>query len=75
MQQVQDQLGMPPAAPAPHPEEALCVMCLDAPKDHIITPCGHQCVCEACAEALKRVKRDPVCLSPTGAHQSHIQGL
>jgi hypothetical protein len=56
----------PPAAaasapsPAPHDEETLCVLCLDAPKDHIIIPCGHQCVCEACAEKLKKA-RHPLC--------------
>jgi hypothetical protein len=62
-QQIQARLGVPPAAPAPHPdvEETMCVLCLDAPKDHIITPCGHQCVCGACAEKLKRVKRNPAC--------------
>jgi E3 ubiquitin-protein ligase MUL1 len=58
---VQAQLGVPPAAPAPQAEEEMCVLCLDAPKDHIITPCGHQCVCGACAEKLKRVKRNPAC--------------
>jgi hypothetical protein len=63
MQQVQARLGVPAAAPAPHSdaEEALCVLCLDAPKDHIIIPCGHQCVCGPCAEKLKRVKRNPAC--------------
>jgi hypothetical protein len=61
LQQVQAQLGVPPAAPAPQAEEEMCVLCLDAPKDHIITPCGHQCVCGACAEKLKRVKRNPAC--------------
>jgi hypothetical protein len=25
------------------------VLCFDAPKDHIILPCFHVCVCEACA--------------------------
>jgi ankyrin repeat protein/uncharacterized protein YjgD (DUF1641 family) len=58
VQQVQAQLGVPPAAP--QDEETLCVLCLDAPKDHIIIPCGHQCVCEACAEKLKEA-RHPLC--------------
>ena len=62
LQQVQAQLGsssvVPPAAP--QDEEKLCVLCLDAPKDHIIIPCGHQCVCRACAEKLKKA-RSPLC--------------
>jgi hypothetical protein len=43
MQHVQAQLGVSPAAPAPHPDDAedQCVLCLDAPKDHIIIPCYH----------------------------------
>ena len=62
MQQVQAQLGVPPAAPAPHhdAEETMCVVCFDAPKDHIIVPCGHMCVCEACAEQLTKT-RTPTC--------------
>jgi hypothetical protein len=36
IQQVQAQLGVPPAAPAPHPdaEEMMCVVCFDAPKQY-----------------------------------------
>ena len=68
MQQVQAQLGVPPAAPAPHPdaEETMCVVCFDAPKDHIIVPCGHVCVCEACAEQLTKTRTPmcPVCRGP-----------
>jgi hypothetical protein len=60
LQQVQARLGVPPAAPAPQAEEELCVMCLDARKDHIILPCGHQCVCKGCAEQLTRTKT-PTC--------------
>ena len=54
---MQAQLGVPPKAPAPQAGEEMCVLCLDAPKDHIITLCGHQCVCGACAEKLKDVKQ------------------
>jgi hypothetical protein len=61
LQEAQARLGVPPAAPALHPEETMCVLCLEAPKDHIIIPCGHQCVCGPCAEKLKRVKRSPAC--------------
>jgi hypothetical protein len=65
LQQVQAQLGssvVPPVAPAPD-EEDQCVMCFDAPKDHIIIPCGHVCVCEACANQLTQVRKPtcPIC--------------
>jgi hypothetical protein len=68
MQQMQAQLGVPPAAPAPHPdaEETMCVVCFDAPKDHAIVPCGHQCVCARCAEQLTKTRTPlcPVCRGP-----------
>jgi hypothetical protein len=68
MQQVQAQLGVPPAASAPHTdaEETQCVVCFDAPKDHAIVPCGHQCVCARCAEQLTNTRTPtcPVCREP-----------
>jgi hypothetical protein len=71
LQEAQKWLGnsvVPPAAPAPHPdvEETQCVVCFNAPKDHIIVPCGHQCVCAGCAELLTKTRRPlcPVCREP-----------
>ena len=29
-----------------------CVICMDQWKSHIIIPCGHQCVCETCADRI-----------------------
>jgi len=26
-----------------------CLICLDAPKDTLIMPCGHFCICKVCA--------------------------
>ena len=71
LQEAQAQLGsssvVPPAAP--QDEETLCVLCMDAPKDHMIAPCGHQCVCEACAEKLKKARHAlcPFCRTPISA--------
>jgi hypothetical protein len=51
LQQMQAQLGVPPAAPTPQAGEELCVLCLDAPKDHIIAPCV---ATSACAGRVRR---------------------
>ena len=68
LQHMQSQLGVPPAAPAPHPnaEESLCVVCMDVAKDRAVRPCMHMCVCEACAQLLmlERTPRCPVCREP-----------
>jgi hypothetical protein len=57
MQQMQAQmLGLvAPAAPAPQPEEAeeaVCVVCMDAFKQHVMGACMHMSACEACAQQL-----------------------
>jgi hypothetical protein len=71
LQQIQAHLGssvVPQATPAPHPdtEETMCVVCFDAPKDHLVLPCKHLCVCEACAEQLTKTRTPmcPVCRGP-----------
>jgi hypothetical protein len=70
LQQMQAQLGVPPAAPAPHPDEDQCVLCLDAPTDHLIFPCGHQCVC---GEAEGGQPCSVPLLPHT--HHRHLQGV
>lgn len=30
-------------------ETTLCVVCMDAPRTHLIAPCGHKCLCESCS--------------------------
>jgi hypothetical protein len=67
VQQMQAQLGVPPAAPAapPDAEETLCVVCFDAPKQYAMLPCLHMCACEACAQQLLQLhRRCPVCREP-----------
>jgi len=35
------------------PEESdECVICMDQLKSHTMVPCGHRCVCEACADRI-----------------------
>jgi hypothetical protein len=49
---------------APSSQEELCTICLDASRDHILVPCGHQCVCGACAVMLSSTKTVcPICRS------------
>jgi hypothetical protein len=65
-QQVQAELGSGSGTSQPDAEENMCVVCFEAPMDHVIIPCGHQCVCGACAEALKREAHPacPLCREP-----------
>jgi hypothetical protein len=68
-QQVQAQLAVvAPAASAPQAEaqEALCLVCMDAPKRYAMVPCMHMCACEECAQQLLlTVTRScPVCREP-----------
>jgi hypothetical protein len=62
LQEMHAQLGVPPAAPNPDAEETQCVVCMDAPKNRVVLPCMHMCVCEACAQLLR--DRCPVCRGP-----------
>jgi len=66
LQQMDAQLGAVAPAAQPHAEEALCVVCMDAPKDHLIRPCMHMCTCEACTHQLLQqgAQSCPVCRGP-----------
>jgi Tfp pilus assembly protein FimV len=67
LQQMRARVGSS-AVPAAHQdtEETMCVVCFDAAKDHLIVPCGHQCVCAGCAEQLTKTRTPtcPVCREP-----------
>lgn len=53
------------AASARAKEEALCVICMDAPATFLITPCGHQCGCEECLKAIQQNGGGcPICRKP-----------
>ena len=43
-----------------------CVICLDAPKSHVLLPCGHKCLCGACAAESARPPFCPICRAPIG---------
>jgi hypothetical protein len=44
-------------------EAKLCVSCIAAPKDTVLAPCGHKCVCSPCAAKL-RPQLCPICRAP-----------
>jgi hypothetical protein len=66
LQQVQARLGVASPAATEVEEEALCVVCMDARKQHAMVPCMHMCVCEACAQRLLEAQTPPcpVCRTP-----------
>jgi hypothetical protein len=71
-QQMDAQLGV--MAPASQVEdEALCVVCMDARKQHVMVPCMHVCVCEACAQRLldAQTPHCPVCRTPVN-HSTRV---
>mmetsp|Transcript_27411 Transcript_27411/g.69929 ORF Transcript_27411/g.69929 Transcript_27411/m.69929 type:complete len:139 (+) Transcript_27411:286-702(+) len=41
--------------------ERECIVCLDAPRDHVLVPCGHACVCDECCRAIGLC---PICRAP-----------
>eukprot|EP00964_Phaeocystis_antarctica_P075460 scaffold46557_cov70-Phaeocystis_antarctica.AAC.2 len=55
----------PAAARSRASDTDCCVVCLVEPKSHLITPCGHKCVCATCATrvapAAGRVSTCPIC--------------
>ena len=50
----------PPAPPTTQEDDKVCVICLDEDKTEVCIPCGHRCLCAACAAANKPEKC-PVC--------------
>jgi len=41
-----------------------CIVCFNPPKTHVLVPCGHLCVCVACAEHIVKGSREcPQCRS------------
>ena len=48
------------------PEESdECVICMDQRKTHTMVPCGHICVCQACADWITAEgEACPICRAP-----------
>ena len=42
-------------------EAEKCVACMEDPRDTILLPCRHLCVCAGCFELLTPLDRCPVC--------------
>ncbi|MGB0678749.1 MAG: RING finger protein [Polyangiales bacterium] len=46
-------------------EEAACVVCREAPKARVLTPCGHQQTCGPCGDRIiETTNRCPMCRTP-----------
>ena len=43
-----------------------CIICFDGRRTHLMSPCGHQCVCASCAESLMAhlLPQCPTCRTP-----------
>jgi len=42
-----------------------CVVCMSSPKDTMVLPCRHMCLCNPCAEVLRfQANKCPICRAP-----------
>lgn len=42
-----------------------CIICMANPRDTVILPCRHLCICNGCAETLRyKLNNCPICRSP-----------
>jgi len=40
----------------------VCLVCIDNPKNIVLKPCSHMCICDVCAEPMLRTgQKCPVC--------------
>ena len=62
----------PPPPPVASPPMQ-CVVCVDAPADHLVLPCGHQCGCAACLEEIRGSGARDTAVCPIC--RSRIEGL
>lgn len=64
--QQQQSMGGLQAAGGLQVDAKSCCLCLDAPKTHIVLPCGHKCLCASCAAGFHEGggRFCPLCRSP-----------
>uniref|UniRef100_A0A1B6G7Y8 RING-type domain-containing protein n=1 Tax=Cuerna arida TaxID=1464854 RepID=A0A1B6G7Y8_9HEMI len=43
------------------PDAVKCVICMDNPREVIMGPCGHVCLCEDCMEKIAKSNPSPKC--------------
>lgn len=60
-----------PRAEAEEEDDRNCVVCMDARKELLFTPCGHTCCCKGCGE---RVKQCPECRTDISSRKSLDSG-
>merc|ERR1711964_715561 len=42
--------------------DGVCVVCIDNPKDTVVLPCRHMCMCSECAQAVRNQRgKCPMC--------------
>jgi hypothetical protein len=56
----------PPASIDGLPEDEICIVCCNAPKECVFVPCGHHATCMACGKLVQEQagKGCPVCRRP-----------
>ena len=52
-------------------DSSLCVVCINKPKDVLLLPCRHMCVCLECCESI--LQADPLCPLCRIKIESHLQ--
>jgi len=42
-------------------DDQTCCICMDAPRNTVMYPCGHQILCKDCGDRFKKEARHQVC--------------
>ena len=60
-------------AKAKRDNQMACVVCMEAPKTHLFSPCNHLCVCVDCAAlVMGRRRKCPICRAPAVAAEKVV---